>query len=81
MYKTQSGDLAGRIVHKHDGGTGWRPIFKPAMITAVNLDKLTKAGSPVARLLDPGGTLPTRYPQSQIDHQLANCADGKVDAM
>ena len=62
MHKAQGGNLTGRIVHKYDGRARWRSLFKPAVITAINLDQLTKAGAAITRLLDPGWSLPARHP-------------------
>jgi len=79
--KQQVHQATGGIVNIDQSSTRPTPVFKPVMVTAINLYQLTSTGSPVTGLMNFWLTLSAGDPQSSFNHQAPDGFLAKDESM
>lgn len=72
FHKQQVHQATGGIVNIDKSSTGSTPVFKPVMVTAINLYQLASTRPPVTRLMNFRRALPAGDPDSGFYHEASD---------
>jgi len=69
------------VINEDQQGAGRPPVFKPAMVAAINLDEFADTMPPVPRLVHGRRAQPARNSGPDVHHEPAHRLLGQMDAM